>query len=141
MISWKEWIIFEHVQQIPWWRCWPSAYGFCSETATKFHWRSRNNRICSQTGAFLLVKYLIPIYYFESLCFEISRFHSQKYISLFSTLSGNVINFLFCWWSQVAPYKKIRRVAFVDSIPKNATGKILRKDLSKIVLQQSYSRL
>ncbi|KAL3505464.1 hypothetical protein ACH5RR_035305 [Cinchona calisaya] len=32
---------------------------------------------------------------------------------------------------QVAPYKRIRRVAFVTSIPKNPSGKILRKDLIK----------
>ncbi|KAL0357792.1 UNVERIFIED_CONTAM: 4-coumarate--CoA ligase-like 9 [Sesamum calycinum] len=32
---------------------------------------------------------------------------------------------------QVAPYKKIRRVFYIDSIPKNATGKVLRKDLIK----------
>ncbi|KAF5955943.1 hypothetical protein HYC85_008799 [Camellia sinensis] len=40
---------------------------------------------------------------------------------------------------QVAPYKRIRRVAFVDSIPKNPSGKILRKDLIK--LATSGSRL
>ncbi|XP_052202247.1 probable CoA ligase CCL5 isoform X3 [Diospyros lotus] len=33
---------------------------------------------------------------------------------------------------QVAPYKRVRRVAFVDSIPKNPSGKILRKDLIKL---------
>ena len=29
----------------------------------------------------------------------------------------------------VAPYKKVRRVEFVDQIPKSTSGKILRKDL------------
>ncbi|KAG6644707.1 hypothetical protein I3843_08G072000 [Carya illinoinensis] len=38
---------------------------------------------------------------------------------------------------QVAPYKRIRRVAFIASIPKNPSGKILRKDL----IQLSTSKL
>ncbi|XP_010536450.1 PREDICTED: 4-coumarate--CoA ligase-like 4 [Tarenaya hassleriana] len=47
-----------------------------------------------------------------------------------SDLSGeHVIDFIA---KQVAPYKKIRRVAFIDSIPKNPSGKILRKDLIKL---------
>ncbi|XP_057820940.2 probable CoA ligase CCL5 [Cryptomeria japonica] len=33
---------------------------------------------------------------------------------------------------QVAPYKKVRRVAFVSGIPKTAAGKTLRKDLIKL---------
>ena len=32
---------------------------------------------------------------------------------------------------QVAPYKRVRRVAFIDAVPKNPSGKILRKDLIK----------
>lgn len=40
-----------------------------------------------------------------------------------------VMNFVA---KQVAPYKRVRRVAFVDSIPKNPSGKILRKDLIKL---------
>ncbi|KAK4488777.1 hypothetical protein RD792_004564 [Penstemon davidsonii] len=33
---------------------------------------------------------------------------------------------------QVAPYKKIRRVFYIDSVPKNAPGKVLRKELIKL---------
>ncbi|KAI7749263.1 hypothetical protein M8C21_030907 [Ambrosia artemisiifolia] len=42
---------------------------------------------------------------------------------------------------QVAPYKKLRRVCFIDSIPKNATGKILRKELIKMALSGITSKL
>lgn len=47
-----------------------------------------------------------------------------------STISASaVMDFIA---KQVAPYKRIRRVAFVASIPKNPSGKILRKDLIKL---------
>lgn len=34
---------------------------------------------------------------------------------------------------QVAPYKKIRKVVFVDSIRRSAAGKILRRELASQV--------
>ncbi|KAK6250226.1 hypothetical protein SCA6_004231 [Theobroma cacao] len=43
--------------------------------------------------------------------------------------------------SQVAPYKKIRRVAFVNSIPKSPAGKILRRELVNHSLSGGLSKL
>lgn len=40
---------------------------------------------------------------------------------------------------EVAPYKKLRQVSFIDSIPKNATGKVLRKELVKLALSNVAS--
>jgi len=40
---------------------------------------------------------------------------------------------------QVAPYKKVRKVAFINAIPKSAAGKILRREL--VLLTTAKSRL
>ncbi|KAI3817605.1 hypothetical protein L1987_11401 [Smallanthus sonchifolius] len=42
---------------------------------------------------------------------------------------------------QVAPYKKIKRVAFINEIPKSVAGKILRKDLMAQSKQNIRSKL
>ncbi|KAA8542153.1 hypothetical protein F0562_023305 [Nyssa sinensis] len=42
---------------------------------------------------------------------------------------------------QVAPYKKIRRIAFVNSIPKSPAGKILRRELVNHALSGVSSKL
>ncbi|CAL5370450.1 unnamed protein product [Camellia sinensis] len=59
--------------------------------------------------------------------------HPQSNLS-----EAQVIDFVA---KQVTPYKKIRRVAFVNSIPKSPTGKILRKELRKFVIPLTFSKL
>ncbi|KAG4395274.1 hypothetical protein AAZX31_20G179200 [Glycine max] len=56
-----------------------------------------------------------------------------------SELSENqVIQFVA---GQVAPYKKVRKVSFIVTIPKSAAGKILRKDLVSQSKYQLVSKL
>jgi len=42
---------------------------------------------------------------------------------------------------QVAPYKKVRRVAFVSTIPKSPAGKILRRELIQQAESMGASKL
>ncbi|GAB2240899.1 hypothetical protein Droror1_Dr00021417 [Drosera rotundifolia] len=56
-----------------------------------------------------------------------------------SSISGDhIMGFIA---KQVAPYKKIRRVAFIDSIPKNPAGKILRRLLVSHAVSGASARL
>ncbi|KAJ0550520.1 putative AMP-binding enzyme domain-containing protein [Helianthus annuus] len=43
--------------------------------------------------------------------------------------------------SQVAPFKKVKKVSFINIIPKSAAGKILRKDLVAQSKQHVRSKL
>ncbi|KAG5035276.1 hypothetical protein JHK87_010186 [Glycine soja] len=43
--------------------------------------------------------------------------------------------------NQVAPYNKVRKVSFIDTIPKSAAGKILQKDLVSQSKYQLVSKL
>lgn len=58
--------------------------------------------------------------------------------------SGNLVNesqIIDFVAKQVAPYKKIRRVFFLNSIPKNAAGKVLKKELIKLATSLAASKL
>ncbi|XP_058076787.1 probable CoA ligase CCL5 [Magnolia sinica] len=43
--------------------------------------------------------------------------------------------------SQVAPYKKVKKVSFIEAIPRSAAGKILRKELVAQRQQKAISKL
>lgn len=47
---------------------------------------------------------------------------------------GEIMQFVA---KQVAPYKKVRKVAFIDSIPKSAAGKMERRKLVELSRLQS----
>lgn len=42
---------------------------------------------------------------------------------------------------EVSPYKKLRRVYFIDFIPKNAPGKVLKKELIRMAISSAASKL
>ncbi|KAI8543927.1 hypothetical protein RHMOL_Rhmol08G0255600 [Rhododendron molle] len=62
---------------------------------------------------------------------------TEAQIMDFIARQASLVRFVF----QVAPYKKIRRVAFINSIPKSPAGKILRRELVDQALSGTSSRL
>ncbi|MFG3498093.1 4-coumarate--CoA ligase family protein [Streptomyces sp. NPDC047928] len=50
----------------------------------------------------------------------------KAYVVADELTEGDIIDFVA---GQVAPYKKIRRVEFIDAVPRATTGKILRREL------------
>jgi 4-coumarate--CoA ligase len=54
---------------------------------------------------------------------------------------ANFITYEYVSIKQVAPYKRIRRVAFINAIPKSPTGKILRRELVKQAVSNPPSKL
>ncbi|XP_058093101.1 uncharacterized protein LOC131239424 [Magnolia sinica] len=53
---------------------------------------------------------------------------------------GSHFPFVLLFLLQVVPYKKIRRVAFVNSLPKSAAGKILKRELDSKEMIKGVAR-
>ena len=70
--------------------------------------------------------------YLRTFGCQMNSYDSERMADLLAETEGaeltdaQVIEFVA---SNVAPYKKVRQVQFIDAIPKSASGKILRKDL------------
>jgi len=62
-----------------------------------------------------------------------STYFEQRPLQAYSTVTMFDMLLVLLLSEHVAPYKKLRGgVAFIDEIPKSASGKILRKELQKI---------
>lgn len=48
-------------------------------------------------------------------------------------------SWLNAWGVQVAPYKKLRRVTFLEAIPRSSSGKILRRELTQKPISKLWS--
>ena len=58
--------------------------------------------------------------------------------TILTNLQVSRCNYMSAWGAvQVAPYKKVRKVAFINAIPKSAAGKILRRELVQLATTKS----